>query len=154
MSEFFDTSDLKDIEAEILEAIQDVSDITIMLAEEIRRNYLPQWKTNAGNGPLSSSIKVSNSNKLIVISMLPYGWYNLYGVQPAARTPMRRPAPKLFGVRSQPLPSLLKGSDYQYNSRQFGLPATNFIPELQNQIAFDRFIDQIFNRVEQRIIQD
>jgi hypothetical protein len=158
MSEFR-TDDLDDILAEINDVIDGIENIPQLLAQVIREQYLAQWKTNArgrgqSTGNLSRSIEANAIGEGVEISMLPYGWYNLYGVMPSARDPLKTPAPSLFGLRSQPVVSLLKGSNYQYGSRQFGLPATNFIPELQNPIAFSNFLDAIFSTVEQRITEE
>lgn len=158
MSEF-NTDDLDDLKNEILELIEDIDDIPELMAQIIRERYLEQWKTNArgrgeSSGDLARSIEVNSIAEGVEISMLAYGWYNLYGVMPKYRDPLKQPAPSLFGLRSEPMPSLLKGTEYQYSSRRFGLPATEFIRELQNPIAFSNFLDVIFNLVEQRITEE
>lgn len=158
MSEFR-TDDLDDLKSEIEQLIDGIDDIPELMAQIIRERYLEQWKTNArgrgkSSGDLARSIEVNSIAEGVEISMEPYGWYNLYGVMPSARDPLKTPAPSLFGVRSQPVVSLLKGTNYQYGSRRFGLPATNFIPELQNPIAFSNFLDAIFSTVEQRITEE
>ena len=158
MSEFR-TDDLKDLQDEIESLIDGIDDIPEIMTQIIRERYLQQWKTNArgrGNssGKLSRSLQVNSTSDGVVIYMEPYGWYNLYGVMPKYRDPLKQQAPSLFGLRSEPMPSLLKGTNYQYSSRRFGLPATNFIPELQNPIAFSNFLDVIFNLVEERITEE
>ena len=158
MSEF-NTDDLDDIIAEIEGVIEDIDNIPELMAQVIREQYLRQWKANArgagkSSGDLARSLQVNSTTDGVVIYMEPYGWYNLYGVMPKARDPLKQPAPSLFGARAQPLPSLLKGTNYQYSSRRFGLPATKFIPELQNPIAFSNFLDAIFSTVEQRITEE
>jgi hypothetical protein len=135
---------------EVAEGIEMAPDVV----RQVLERYLPLWKRLApvDSGRLRQSIKIVASGGNYGISMLNYGWFNLYGVRPTARTPFN--VISVSTPRRQPMPSLLKGDFYQYSSRQFGLPATLFMPQLQSEQSFSEFVDEIFNIIEQTIIQD
>lgn len=153
MSEFFDTSDLDDMINEINEVAEGI-EMAPDIVRQVLESYLPLWKRLApiDSGRLRQSIKIVAQGGNYGISMLDYGWFNLYGVRPNARTPFN--AISVSTPRRQPRPSLLKGNFYQYSNRQYGLPATLFMPQLQSEQSFSEFVDEIFNIIEQRIIQD
>ena len=157
MSDFFDTSDLDDMINEINEVAEGI-EMAPDIVRQVLESYLPLWKRLAPisdtktRGALRRSIKIVASGGQYGISMLDYGWFNLYGVRPNARTPFN--AISVSTPRRQPRPSLLKGNFYQYSNRQYGLPATVFMPQLQSEQSFSEFVDEIFNIIEQRIIQD
>ena len=153
MSEFFDTSDLDDMINEINEVAEGI-EMAPDIVRQVLESYLPLWKRLApiDSGRLRQSIKIVAQGGNYGISMLDYGWFNLYGVRPNARTPFN--AISVSTPRRQPRPSLLKGKFYQYSNRQYGLPATVFMPQLQSEQSFSEFVDEIFNIIEQRIIQD
>jgi len=154
MSEFFDTSGLDDMEAEI-SAVAEGLEMAPDIIKEVLESYLPLWKTLAprDTGRLKESIKIVASGGMYGISMNDYGWYNLYGVKPNARTPFNTLSnPR--APRRQPMPSLLKGGFYKYSNRQYGLPATIFMPQLQSEESFSRFVDEIFTIIENRIINE
>lgn len=153
MSDFFDTSDLDDMINEINEVAEGI-EMAPDIVKQVLESYLPLWKRLApiDSGRLRQSIKIVAQGGNYGISMLDYGWFNLYGVRPNARTPFN--AISVSTPRRQPRPSLLKGNFYQYSNRQYGLPATVFMPQLQSEQSFSEFVDEIFNIIEQRIIQD
>ena len=153
MSEFFDTSDLDDMINEINEVAEGI-EMAPDIVRQVLESYLPLLKRLApiDSGRLRQSIKIVAQGGNYGISMLDYGWFNLYGVRPNARTPFN--AISVSTPRRQPRPSLLKGNFYQYSNRQYGLPATVFMPQLQSEQSFSEFVDEIFNIIEQRIIQD
>ncbi len=153
MSEFFDTDDLQDMIDEINEVAQGI-EMAPDIVREVLEQYLPLWKRLApvDSGRLRQSIRIVAQGGNYGISMVDYGWFNLYGVRPNARTPFN--AISVSTPRRQPRPSLLKGDFYQYSNRRFGLPATVFIPQLQSEQSLSEFVDEIFNIIEQRIIQD
>jgi len=153
MSEFFDTSDLDDMINEINEVAEGI-EMAPDIVRQVLESYLPLWKRLApiDSGRLRQSIKIVAQGGNYGISMLDYGWFNLHGVRPNARTPFN--AISVSTPRRQPRPSLLKGNFYQYSNRQYGLPATVFMPQLQSEQSFSEFVDEIFNIIEQRIIQD
>ncbi len=153
MSDFFDTSDLDDMINEINEVAEGI-EMAPDIVRQVLESYLPLWKRLApiDSGRLRQSIKIVAQGGNYGISMLDYGWFNLYGVRPNARTPFN--AISVSTPRRQPRPSLLKGNFYQYSNRQYGLPATVFMPQLQSEQSFSEFVDEIFNIIEQRIIQD
>ena len=153
MSEFFDTSDLDDMINEINEVAEGI-EMAPDIVRQVLESYLPLWKRLApiDSGRLRQSIKIVAQGGNYGISMLDYGWFNLYGVRPNARTPFN--AISVSTPRRQPRPSLLKGNFYQYSNRQYGLPAIVFMPQLQSEQSFSEFVDEIFNIIEQRIIQD
>jgi len=149
----FDTDGLQDMIDEI-NAVAEGIEMAPDIVRQVLESYIPRWRQLAPvkKGQLRQSIRIVAQGGQYGISMLNYGWFNLYGVKPNARTPFNTistPAP-----RTQPLPSLLKGGYYQYSNRRFGLPATNFAPELQTEQSFSQFVDEIFSIIEQRIIQD
>ena len=156
MSEFIDTSGFDDIKAEI-EAVAEGLEMAPDIIREVLESYLPIWKQRApissGNnrGQLRDSIKIVAQGGMYGISMVDYGWYNLYGVRPDARTPFNTLSNN-EAPRRQPIPSLLKKGFYNYKNRQYGLPATIFMPQLQSDESFSRFVDEIFTIIENRII--
>jgi hypothetical protein len=152
MSDFFDTSGLEDMIDEI-NSVAEGLEMAPDIVKEVLEQYLPLWKRLApiDSGKLRRSISIVASGGNYGISMLDYGWFNLYGVKPNGRTPFR--AISVPTPRRQPMPSLLKGDFYRYGNRQYGLPATVFMPQLQSEESFSEFVDQIFNIIEQRIIQ-
>jgi hypothetical protein len=153
MSQFFDTDDLQDMIDEI-NAVAEGIEMAPDIVREVLESYLPLWRRLApiDSGRLRQSIRIVASGGNYGISMVDYGWFNLYGVRPNARTPFN--AISVPTPRRQPMPSLLKGDFYQYSNRRFGLPATVFIPQLQSEQSLSEFVDEIFNIIEQRIIQD
>ena len=153
MSQFFDTDDLQDMIDEI-NAVAEGIEMAPDIVREVLESYLPLWRRLApvDSGRLRQSIRIVASGGNYGISMVDYGWFNLYGVRPNARTPFN--AISVSTPRRQPRPSLLKGNFYQYSNRQYGLPATVFMPQLQSEQSFSEFVDEIFNIIEQRIIQD
>ena len=153
MSQFFDTDDLQDMIDEI-NAVAEGIEMAPDIVREVLESYLPLWRRLApvDSGRLRQSIRIVASGGNYGISMVDYGWFNLYGVRPNARTPFN--AISVSTPRRQPRPSLLKGDFYQYSNRRFGLPATVFIPQLQSEQSLSEFVDEIFNIIEQRIIQD
>jgi len=149
----FDTDDLQDMIDEINQVAEGI-EMAPDIVRQVLESYIPRWRQLApiDKGNLKRSIRIVATGGQYGISMLNYGWFNLYGVKPNARTPFNiisTPVP-----RSQPKPSLIKGDYYAYRSRRFGLPATNFAPELQTEESFSQFIEEIFSIIEQRIIQD
>ena len=158
MSDFFDTDDLQDMIDEI-NAVAEGIEMAPDIVKEVLESYLPMWRRLAPisdtktRGALRRSIRVVASGGNYGISMLDYGWFNLYGVRPNARTPFNTLSNPL-APRRQPMPSLLKGNFYQYSNRRFGLPATVFMPQLQSEESLSDFVDEIFNIIEQRILQD
>jgi len=149
----FDTDDLDDMIDEI-NAVAEGIEMAPDIVREVLEQYLPLWKRLApvDSGRLKQSIRIVASGGNYGVSMVDYGWFNLYGVKPNARTPFN--AISVTTPRTQPVPSLLKGSTYQYSNRKYGLPATNFIPQLRDEQSLSDFVDEIFNIIEQRIIQD
>lgn len=154
MSQFFDTDDLQDMIDEI-NAVAEGIEMAPDIVREVLEQYLPLWRRLApvDTGRLRQSIRIVASGGNYGISMLNYGWFNLYGVRPAARTPFNTLSNPL-APRRQPIPSLLKGDFYQYSNRRFGLPATIFMPQLQSEESLSEFVDEIFNIIQQRILQD
>lgn len=151
---FFDTDDLQDMIDEI-NAVAEGIEMAPDIVREVLEQYLPLWRRLApvDTGRLRQSIRIVASGGNYGISMLNYGWFNLYGVRPAARTPFNTLSNPL-APRRQPIPSLLKGDFYQYSNRRFGLPATIFMPQLQSEESLSEFVDEIFNIIQQRILQD
>ena len=149
----FDTDDLEDMINEI-SAVADGIEMAPDIVRQVLESYLPRWRQAApvDSGRLRQSIRVIAQGGNYGISMLDYGWFNLYGVKPNARTPFN--AISVSTPRTQPVPSLLKGSTYQYSNRRYGLPATNFMPQLRDEQSLSEFVDEIFNIIEQRILQD
>lgn len=149
----FDTDDLEDMINEI-SAVADGIEMAPDIVRQVLESYLPRWRQAApvDSGRLRQSIRVIAQGGNYGISMLDYGWFNLYGVKPNARTPFN--AISVSTPRTQPVPSLLKGSTYQYRNRRYGLPATNFMPQLRDEQSLSEFVDEIFNIIEQRILQD
>ena len=129
MSQFFDTDELDDMINEI-NAVAEGIEMAPDIVREVLEQYLPLWRRLApiDTGRLRNSIRIVASGGNYGISMLNYGWFNLYGVRPAARTPFNTLSNPL-APRRQPMPSLLKGDFYQYSNRRFGLPATVFMPQ-------------------------
>jgi hypothetical protein len=154
MSQFFDTDDLQDMIDEI-SAVAEGIEMAPDIVREVLESYLPMWRRLApiDTGRLKNSIRIVASGGNYGISMLNYGWFNLYGVRPNARTPFNVLSNPLT-PRRQPTPSLLKGGFYQYSNRRFGLPATVFMPQLQSEESLSEFVDEIFNIIQQRILQD
>ena len=150
---FFDTDDLNDMIDEI-SAVAEGIEMAPDIVREVLESYVPRWRQLApiDSGRLRQSIRVVAQGGQYGISMVDYGWFNLYGVRPNARTPFN--AISVTTPRRQPRPSLLKGDFYQYSNRRFGLPATVFMPELQSEESLSDFVDEIFNIIEQRILQD
>ena len=150
---FFDTDDLNDMIDEI-SAVAEGIEMAPDIVREVLESYVPRWRQLApiDSGRLRQSIRVVAQGGQYGISMVDYGWFNLYGVRPNARTPFN--AISVTTPRRQPRPSLLKGDFYQYSNRKFGLPATVFMPELQSEESLSDFVDEIFNIIEQRILQD
>ncbi len=151
---FFDTDDLQDMIDEI-NAVAEGIEMAPDIVREVLEQYLPLWRRLApiDTGRLKNSIRIVASGGNYGISMLNYGWFNLYGVRPAARTPFNTLSNPL-APRRQPIPSLIKGDFYQYSNRRFGLPATIFMPQLQSEESLSDFVDEIFNIIQQRILQD
>ncbi len=154
MSDFFDTDDLQDMIDEI-NAVAEGIEMAPDIVREVLEQYLPLWRRLApiDTGRLKNSIRIVASGGNYGISMLNYGWFNLYGVRPTARTPFNVLSNPL-APRRQPIPSLIKGDFYQYSNRRFGLPATIFMPQLQSEESLSEFVDEIFNIIQQRILQD
>ena len=150
---FFDTDDLNDMIDEI-SAVAEGIEMAPDIVREVLESYVPRWRQLApiDSGRLRQSIRVVAQGGQYGISMVDYGWFNLYGVRPNASTPFN--AISVTTPRRQPRPSLLKGDFYQYSNRRFGLPATVFMPELQSEESLSDFVDEIFNIIEQRILQD
>ena len=150
---FFDTDDLNDMIDEI-SAVAEGIEMAPDIVREVLESYVPRWRQLApiDSGRLRQSIRVVAQGGQYGISMVDYGWFNLYGVRPNARTPFN--AISVTTPRRQPRPSLLKGDFYQYSNRKFGLPATVFMPQLQSEESLSDFVDEIFNIIEQRILQD
>ena len=150
---FFDTDDLNDMIDEI-SAVAEGIEMAPDIVREVLESYVPRWRQLApiDSGRLRQSIRVVAQGGQYGISMVDYGWFNLYGVRPNASTPFD--AISVTTPRRQPRPSLLKGDFYQYSNRKFGLPATVFMPELQSEESLSDFVDEIFNIIEQRILQD
>lgn len=150
---FFDTDDLNDMIDEI-SAVAEGIEMAPDIVREVLESYVPRWRQLApiDSGRLRQSIRVVAQGGQYGISMVDYGWFNLYGVRPNASTPFN--AISVTTPRRQPRPSLLKGDFYQYSNRKFGLPATVFMPELQSEESLSDFVDEIFNIIEQRILQD
>ena len=149
----FDTDDLDDMINEI-NAIAEGIEMAPDIVRQVLQEYIPRWRQAApvDSGRLRQSIRVIAQGGNYGISMLDYGWYNLYGVKPNARTPFN--AISVNTPRTQPVPSLLKGSTYQYSNRRYGLPSTNFMPQFRDEQSLSEFVDEIFNIIEQRILQD
>ena len=150
---FFDTDDLNDMIDEI-SAVAEGIEMAPDIVREVLESYVPRWRQLApiDSGRLRQSIRVVAQGGQYGISMVDYGWFNLYGVRPNASTPFN--AISVTTPRRQPRPSLLKGDFYQYSNRKFGLPATVFMPQLQSEESLSDFVDEIFNIIEQRILQD
>ena len=150
---FFDTDDLNDMIDEI-SAVAEGIEMAPDIVREVLESYVPRWRQLApiDSGRLRQSIRVVAQGGQYGISMVDYGWFNLYGVRPNASTPFD--AISVTTPRRQPRPSLLKGDFYQYSNRRFGLPATVFMPQLQSEESLSDFVDEIFNIIEQRILQD
>ena len=150
---FFDTDDLNDMIDEI-SAVAEGIEMAPDIVREVLESYVPRWRQLApiDSGRLRQSIRIVAQGGQYGISMVDYGWFNLYGVRPNASTPFN--AISVTTPRRQPRPSLLKGDFYQYSNRKFGLPATVFMPQLQSEESLSDFVDEIFNIIEQRILQD
>ena len=150
---FFDTDDLNDMIDEI-SAVAEGIEMAPDIVREVLESYVPRWRQLApiDSGRLRQSIRIVAQGGQYGISMVDYGWFNLYGVRPNASTPFN--AISVTTPRRQPRPSLLKGDFYQYSNRRFGLPATVFMPQLQSEESLSDFVDEIFNIIEQRILQD
>lgn len=153
MSQFFDTDELDDMINEI-NAVAEGIEMAPDVVKQVLEQYLPLWRRLApiDSGRLRQSIRIVASGGNYGVSMLDYGWFNLYGVKPNARTPFN--AISVTTPRRQPIPSLLKGSFYEYKSRRFGLPATIFMPQFQSEQSLSEFVDEIFNIIEQRILEE
>lgn len=76
----FDTDDLDDMINEI-NAVAEGIEMAPDMVRQVLQEYIPRWRQAApvDSGRLRQSIRVIAQGGNYGISMLDYGWYNLYG---------------------------------------------------------------------------